>query len=77
MTAIASRPARAASAAVALVLAGLALASCAKDSASLAYADFAAETAPMEGAARGAAMKLAGAPSQAGGANQPDRKSVV
>lgn len=71
MTAIASRPARAASAAFALVLAGLALVSCAKDPESLGYADFAAEAAPMAGAERGADMKLAAAPSQAGAPNRP------
>lgn len=69
MTVIASRPARAALAT--LVFAGLALASCAKGAESLGYADFAAEAAPMEGAARGSAMKLAAAPSQAGSPDRP------
>lgn len=71
MTTIASRLARAALATFAAALAGLALASCAQGAESIGYADIAAEAAPMEGVARGGAMKLAASPAQAGAPNRP------
>lgn len=71
MTAIAARRARAALAASVIALVAFALGSCAKSAEGPAYADFASEAAPRDGAARGADMKLAVAPSQAGAPNQP------